>query len=142
MACTSLGGVYQTNKCYYLYTATRICTTVTLGYPGELTAEEAEIATKATSSVGCYPGNSPVKYKKFTGLHSNKQPVTFNFSEISVEVRSDEDPYLAFAAINPEEKVGSSLFFWLSIICLTAAILMIFLLGCIYKVYIEEEAAA
>ena len=49
---------------------------------------------------------------------------------------------MAFAAIDPEEKVDSSIFFWLSIICLAAAIFMIFLLGCVYKVYIEEEAAA
>lgn len=47
---------------------------------------------------------------------------------------------MLFLTLNASEKADQGLFFWLSVICLAAAIVMIFCLGCAYRMYISEEA--
>jgi hypothetical protein len=46
---------------------------------------------------------------------------------------------MSFLKIDTTAKADQSLFFWLSCICLIGAVILIFALGCVYKMYIEEE---
>ena len=104
-----------------------------------MTAEEAEVVTKVRIGKGCYPGGQAVSYKHYKEPHSATKPAKINFSNMLVEVRAVEDPYMMFLELNADDK-DQGLFFWLSVICLCSAILMIFALGCAYKMYISEEA--
>ena len=55
-------------------------------------------------------------------------------------MRAEEDPYTVFTMVNKQDRADQSIFFWLSIMCLLGAILMICALGCVYQLFISEES--
>lgn len=61
------------------------------------------------------------------------------FQNVSVEVRHDKDPYTVFTALDSNESADLSIFFWLSMLSLLVALLMIFCLGYYYSCYISNE---
>ena len=59
---------------------------------------------------------------------------------MSVEVRHDRDPYTVFTSIDYTlENTDLSIFFWMSMMCLVVAVLLIVWLGLYYHCYISNE---
>ena len=63
----------------------------------------------------------------------------YEFSDISVEVRHDKDPFTVFTALEPSQIADLSIFFWLSMMCLLGALVLILFLGFYYQCYISNE---
>ena len=61
------------------------------------------------------------------------------FTDVSVEVRHDQDPYTVFTAIDNLETTDLSIFFWLSMSCLLVALALIIFLGLYYHCYISAQ---
>ena len=129
----------EDESCYSLNVVNKICVKVELEYLNGLNAEEAEIVTGVKFKGGCLHGGDVIRYKRFNQNHSKEQPATIRMENLAIEVRSEQDPYISFEMVNKRGKADQSFFFWLSVFCLMGAILMIFALGCVYKIFIEEE---
>ena len=119
--------------------ANKLCATVALTYPENVSAENAEVVKHVRLKTGCYSGGQYVFYKQFRGYHSGVQQVTFDFNDFTIELHSEDDPFISFLKIDTTTKADQSLFFWLSCLCLMGAVILIFVLGFVYKMYIEEE---
>ena len=117
----------------------KLCVLIDLSYLYDLPAEDAELVSGVHLSGGCFPNGSIALYKTINAEVKPDEARILKFDRVALEVRSAEDPYVVFTQFNRQDSTDLSIFFWLSILCLLAAILSILMLGCYYKLYIEDK---
>ena len=117
----------------------KLCIKVDLTYVGNGDPSEAEIVKNVKLAGGCFIDNNVAYYSAVplseietsNGMHEYEL-------HVPIEVRNEADPYVVFTGIETLAEADMHIFFWLSMVCLLAAFILIFLLACYYNLYISQ----
>jgi len=139
--CKLEGGLYVPDEgpngaCYELKIVHKLCVKVGLTFEDFLDAREGEIVTDVKDAQGCYAKGNPALYKKVP--IDKVTAKTFTFDQIPLEVRSQEDPYAVFSGIDKDDGGDLSWLFWLSVISLATAGLLMITMAVYYSCYIAK----
>ena len=137
-----IGGIYKedTGECFEMLALKKICLKVALKYVDDLPPVEAEVVSNVALTTGCFDDGNAGFYEQIALVQdsaSNEYKV--DFTDVTVEVRHDKDPYTIYTAIASNDSFDLSLFFWLSMGCLLFALVLIIWLGIYYSYYISVE---
>ena len=79
-------------------------------------------------------------YQPVSLVKNSKQGTIISFNDVVVEVRDTHDPYTVFAGLNKKGNTDLSIFFWISMMCLSVSVAMIFYLTFYYYCFIAKPS--
>ena len=115
--CDHQNGVFYKDTCHFYEVLRRLCVKISFEY------DEDQRPTKVEYDAGCFAGDEPSLLQKIEVGKS------YDLSkEVSVEVRSSQDPYMVFAYTRDSLGTDFTIFLLLAVACSIAAVVSILIL--------------
>ena len=127
------------NGCYALMALKKVCVKIDMNYYDNLLPEDAEIVSGVQVTTGCYVDGEAGVYQPVSLEKNTKTGTVIPFNDVAVEVRDTHDPYTVFAGLNKKGNTDLSIFFWVSMLCLSMSVAMIFYLTVYYYCFIAKS---
>ena len=118
----------------------KVCVKIDMNYYDNLLPEDAEIVSGVQVTTGCYVDGEAGIYQPVSLVKNSKQGTIISFNDVVVEVRDTHDPYTVFAGLNKKGNTDLSIFFWISMMCLSVSVAMIFYLTFYYYCFIAKPS--